>query len=282
MPPLPDKRNDMIEKRYKIQVDNHSYVLTVRSSDTSILLYIGGRYNYCLECQLFTKDSFMAKFSDISIGDLPHVYHENECKLDQPFLHGVDTTRILYLLISYISNTYPDIKGLTLIDKSYRDCDDGQSVDLAVMYYLLHGKTWYMSVVGADFLSIQDKQKFQKAEESFTSLKNTLSWDEFKQFITVKLPLPETELQHMYTSTQTWQDFFTTLRNKISISKLCIFISPWIKTFWNIFFKFKLDTVKFKFMFSNPELQNKLKYTITENKQTGGKYTRKNKYKMRN
>ena len=86
----------------------------------------------------------------------------------------------------------------------------------------------------------------------------------------------------MYTSTQTWQDFFTTLRNKISISKLCIFISPWIKTFWNTFFKFKLDTVKFKFMFSNPELQNKLKYTITEYKQTGGKYTRKNKYKMRN
>lgn len=277
MPPLPDKRNDMIEKRYKIQVDNHSYVLTVRSSDTSILIYIGGRYNYCLECQLFTKDSFMARFSDISIGDLPHVYYENECKLDQPFLHGVDTTRILYLLVSYIGNTYPDIKGLTLIDKSYRDCDDGQTVDLAVMYYLLHGKTWYMSVLGADFLSIQDKTQFQRAEEIFASIKQSLSWDEFKQFITVKLPLPESELKNMYISSQTWQEYFSNLRNRISISKLCIFISPWIKTFWNIFFKFKLDTVKFKFLFNTPELQNRLQYTITEYKQTGGKHTRRNK-----
>ena len=105
MPLIPDKRNDMKEIKYKIQTPENSYVITIRTTDTSILIYIGGKYSYCLECQLFTENSFMARIKDITLGDLPHVYYQDDCALDNPFLRGDDTKRILYLLISYIKNT---------------------------------------------------------------------------------------------------------------------------------------------------------------------------------
>jgi hypothetical protein len=281
MPQLPAKRNDMFEEKYTIEFQSSRYVLTKRWSDTSYLLYIGGKYGYCLECQLFTKDSYMAKFTDITIGDLPHVYYEEECRLDGPFLRGIDTRRILYLLVSYIQKTFPTVRGLTFTDKSYRDCDDGQTVDLAIMYYLLYKKTWYMSVLGADFVNSNDKQRFKNAETAFDEIKGKMDWGGFKDFITVMLPIPEEEMKIMYDTNQTWQTFFLALRDRITVSTFCIFISPWIKTFWNKIFKFNFESVKFKFMFSTPELQKPLEYTLTNYVQNGGKYTRKNKRKYR-
>ena len=267
----------MNEEKYSIQVQDSTYILTKRWSDSSILLYIGGKYNYCLECQLFTDKSFMASFTDITLGDLPHVYYEEECRLDAPFLRGIDTRRILYLVISYIQNTYPTIRGLTFTDKSYRDCDDGQTVDLAILYYLIYKKTWYMSVLGAEFVNEQDRFKFEKAEAAFDATKGKMPWDGFKDFITVKLPIPEDEMKSMYDKAETWQEFFSTLRDAIMVSKFCIFISPWIKTFWNKIFKYNFESVKFKFLFSAPELQKRLEYTLTKYIQKGGKYTRKNR-----
>lgn len=275
MPPLPDRRNDMKETKYKIETTENSYIITVRISQTSTLIYIGGKYTYCLECQLFNENSFMARIKDITLGELPHVYYQEDCALDKPFLRGDDTKRILYLLISYIQKTYPNIKGLLFTDKSYRECDDKQSVDLAIFYYLLYGKTWYMSTLYADFASIQDKQTFIKAQDSFNNLKQALPWSDFKQFITVKFPIDETELQKMYSITNTWQSFFTTLRNRIGISELCIFVAPWLKSFWNTLFKFNLDSVKFKFMFSDLDVQ--IEYTLTKYNQNGGRKTRRSK-----
>jgi hypothetical protein len=277
MPPLPDKRSDMDEEKYSIQVQGSTYVLTKRWSDSSTLFYIGGKYNYCLECQLFTDKSFMARITDITLGDLPHVYYEEECRLDAPFLRGIDTRRILYLMISYIQNTCPTIRGLIFTDKSYRDCDDGQTVDLAILYYLVYKKTWYMAVLGAEFVNEQDKAKFQKAEIAFDAIKKEMSWEGFKDFITVKLPIPEDDMKVMYDTAETWQGFFLKLRDAITASKFCIFISPWVKTFWNKVFRFNFESVKFKFLFSAPELQTRLEYTLTKYNQKGGKYTRKNR-----
>jgi hypothetical protein len=95
------------------------------------------------------------------------------------------------------------------------------------------------------------------------------------EFITVKLPIEESNMKHMFETSQTWQEFFTTIRNTIGISKFCSFISPWIKTFMKIVFKFDFGSVKFLTLFNRPQHQPLLEYTIQPYTIQGGKYTRK-------
>jgi hypothetical protein len=271
----PPKKYGSSERIYTMHSDNKSYILKIRETVDSILLYIGGPAKYCLECQIYTENSFMKQIKDITIGDLPHVYYNEGCGINQKIVRGDDTKHLLRLCIAYLRKTYPKIRGLTLNDESYRECDDRQTVDLANMYYILHGKTWYMSTLGATFLNESDAKLFHNCEVQFNQYKQSMTWENMNEFITVKLPIEEANMKQLYESAETWQSFFTGIRNTIGISKFCSFIAPWIQTFMETLFKFKFGSVKFITMFDNPTHKPYAEYTLQSYTPQGGKYTRK-------
>lgn len=277
MASYPPKKYGSSEHIYIIHSESKSYILKIRKTPDTILLYIGGPTKYCLECQIYTENSFMKQVRgiDIRIGDLSHVYYNEDCSINQKFIRGDDTKRILRLLIAYLQKTYPKIQGLTLNDESYRECDDGQTVDLAIMHYILHGKTWYMSTLDVKFLNESDAKRFYECETRFNQYKNSLTWENMNEFITVKLPIEESKMKYMFETTQTWQDFFTSIRNTIGISNFCSFIAPWVKTFMKTLFKFEFGSVKYITMFNSPKHQPLLEYSIQPYTIQGGKYTRK-------
>lgn len=275
MATYPPMKTSLQETKYTIRSENQSYVLTVRQSQDSIFLYIGGHHTYCLECQLFTQDSSMKRYFDTSIGDLSHVYYNEACAINSKFKRGDDTNRILKLIISYVSQNYSYIRGLSFMDERYRDCDTGGTVDLANMYYCLHGKTWYMSKLDATFLHEKDKLAFEKAHADFTTLKTTLPWNIVNEYITTRLPMDESKLQTLYETTSTWQEFFSAIEKEIGISEFCGFIAPWIKGFLNRFFKFDMGRVKFITFLDSPKHKPLLQYDLLPYSQKGGKYTRK-------
>lgn len=280
MAKYPPKKQGVLENTHIIYAENKSYVLKIRESPDTILLYIGGYTHYCLECQIYTEKSFMKRIKDITIGDLSHVYYNENCAIHQTFIRGDDTKRILRLLVSYLQNTYPKIRGFTLNDESYRECDDRQTVDLAIMYYILHGKTWYMTTLDANFLNESDAKRFHECESQFNQYKQTMTWENMNEFITVKLPIDEPKMKLLYESTETWQTFFTSIRNTIGISKFCSFIAPWIKTFMKSLFKFDFGSVKFITLFNSPYHTPLLEYSIQPYTHQGGKkYTRKAPHK---
>jgi hypothetical protein len=279
----PPIKSTSIEHSYIIQSENKSYILRTRESSDTILIYIGGYQKYCIECQIFTENSFMKRIKDITIGDLPHVYYNEGCAINQRFIRGDDTKRILRLLIAFIRNTYPNIRGLMLYDESYRECDDGLTVDLAIMYYILHGKTWYMSTLDAKIAYESDLKYFNECEANFHRLKNEMPWEQMNEFITVALPIDEKSIKNIYNTSETWQVFFTNIRNHIGISDFCSFIAPWIKTFMKTLFKFDFGKVKYIISLDSDKHIPLLSYHLEPYKQKGSgfykKYTQKNRRK---
>lgn len=278
----PPKKATSIEKVYTIHSENKSYILKIRESTDTILIYIGGYHKYCIECQIYTENSFMKRIKDITIGDLPHVYYNERCAINQTFVRGDDTKRILRLLIAFIRNTYPNIRGLMLYDESYRECDDGASVDLAIMYYILYGKTWYMSTLDAKIAYEKDLRYFNECDEAFHKLKGMMTWEQMNEFITVALPMEEKIIKGFYEEADTWTAFFTRVRNHIGISEFCSFIAPWIKGFMKTLMKFDFGSVKYIIHLDSEKHLPLLQYHLEQNNGYfigGSKYTRKNRHK---
>ena len=271
----PPKKEGIHEEKHTIVAEKRSYVLTTRSSDNSILLYIGGHHTYCIEAQIFKEDSYMRHMQDITLGDLPHVYYNEACAIDDKFLRGTDTRRILKLIMGYVAKTYPRIRGFTFSDESTRECDDKQSIGLAFLHYLLYGETWYATVIGSDLFEKKDKDEFIDKNEKFQKLKTKLPWNDFKDIITTKLPISEEMMKGFYETSETWTAFFIKIRDKVTASIFCSFVAPWINQFRKIFFQFDFTKVKHVVLFSNPKLTPLMEFELKTYVHRGGSSTRR-------
>lgn len=276
----PPKKEGIYEEKHTIVAEKRSYVLTTRSSDNSILLYIGGPHTYCIEAQLFKETSYMKDIIDISLGDLSHVYYNEACTIDDKFLRGTDTRRILKLVMAYVAKTYPYIRGFTFSDESMRECDDRQSVGLAFLHYLLYGETWYETVMGSTLFEKKDKDEFIDKNKKFQELKLKLPWKDFKDIITIKLPMSEEIMKEYYEISETWTVFFVKIRDEISASTFCSFVAPWINQFRKMFFQFDFTKVKHVVLFSNSKLTPLMEFELKAYVHRGGGSTRR-KRRMR-
>lgn len=264
MAQIPPVKIGCIESKNTISTENQSFLLTKHNCKDTDILYLGGAYTYCINIQIMLQGSIYERFSDISICLLDHLYYNNLCSLSGGFQRNVDVQKIFRILISYIKKNYTYINKIKLKDYSTRECIDKSSINLYELYYILHGKTWYQSRYNA-YLSPNDEKKFQESHKLFQSVKKMMDWNTMKQFI-FGAEIPDFA-ENYYNETDTWQDFFTKMRNKMDIADFSVFVRPWISSF--------LSSVM-KYDFTAPFYYIDIKDIPTINyKQDGGGYNKK-------
>jgi hypothetical protein len=271
MPKYFPKKSTQTESKHVLKTQKNSYLLTIRQSEWSTLLYIGGINYYCLECQVF-NESAQANLSKIE--------YNAQCSLTGKFERGHDTIAILSLLVSYIVKNFKHITSLVFEDYSYRNCSESLDIDLAPFHYALDGKTWYMSKMDAYFLDSSDAKEFQLKNLLFQDSKASTNWIDYDMFVTTEHPLPLDTMKLIFKEASTWSDFFQRLRTSAPIEVLCKYMAPWITNF--IKTKANLNFLNYKFAMNvpNPKLPN-IEFTIENYASGGGKYTRNNIRKRR-
>jgi hypothetical protein len=267
--PYPSK-NTMIDKKV-ITIQKKRILLTTHETTDAIHLYFGGYNNiYCLHISLYKKDSIFARMINCSIATLEHIYFNEECTLDRNFKRGVDTNMLLQFGIKYIHDKYPHIQYLRFIDASYRTCDNNQTVNLYELQYITTGKTWYENKYNAFIEEKGQEEAFRKAERDFQSLKSQISWTHMKQIMNVSSDDEET-MKLSYEESNTWQEFFGKIHDRIGVSNFCMFVAPWLASFMMNYSKMQFTGTKYLM----PIVKYDMEYVITNYKKGGSNYTRK-------
>ena len=217
MPRYPNKKQSQIESQYEITADSITYLLTVRESSTSTLIYFGGQNIWCLELQVFP---------DNPIGLLSKIEYNELCTLKGAFKRGSGILQLVGLGMSYIREQYPHVTHLEFDDASFRECDTGANIDLPFFYYALYGQTWYMMKMNA-----RPAKEFSDATAAFNAKKAMMTWEQFDAFVNTAYPLSESEIRVIWDSSATWQEFFQALRDATDIQRLCVWMAQWITPF---------------------------------------------------
>lgn len=201
MPRYYAKKPTQTETREELETETNTYLLTRRSSDWSVMIYIGGITTYCIECQIL---------HDSPIANLSKIEYDENCSLSGS-KRGSDTVGILELLLSYIQNNFKQVRQLQFDDC---ECDGRRRIDLAPFYYVFNEKTWYMNTMGAKFANEADKKTFFIANKEFQEKKITTTWEEYDRFVTTAHPLPEEDMKKLFKENETWNTFFNALKSR--------------------------------------------------------------------
>ena len=265
---VPTPRAGTLVIKKTIKIGNKSLLMTTHESNSSIIIYIGGHDTYCIDAQILKPSSK----EPVTIGNLTKIRFDVNCSLEHNFVRGFDTNMILKLLLTYIHDIYPTTKAMRFSDASTQTCDNGFSVDLSEMLYLITGKTWYEKNFGA-YLDGYSLENFKTLETGFQAKKSTISWEMMKDIITTDLPLTDDEMKQLYDSAVTWQDFFGGLSEKIGIPEMCNFMAPWLHRFIQQYFRFNFMANTYMI----PVGDYKIPYTVLEYKNIRGgrRFTRK-------
>ena len=253
-------------------VDNvvHKKVMIISTYETinTITIYVGNRDIYCMDVQLLKDDETQTAES----GYLTKVRWDSVCSIGEPFGKGIDTIIMVKLLVLYIHSTYPNVKQLLFNDMSTRTCDDGGSVSLAAMKLLTDGETWYE----AHFDITTDKfnrDMYNMIKTNITNRKKELTFDKFSIYSNINtLDIPSEELRYIYDNSNNWQEFFSEIKHKIGISKLCIWLSRhnWFDVFTHTILKINISSIQFTL---NIKPYAEIRYTIVNN--NGGRRNRR-------
>lgn len=256
--------------RKLIHVNNKTMIMTFHETPHSITIYIGNRNTYCIDIQIM-KDSSNPGHHE-PIGLFNKIRYDNQCSLGANFQKGIDTNMILQLIVTYIFRNYNDVKYMRFVDVSTKICNNGNPVNLGLMTYIWSGKSWYQKNFGA-YIEEPMNTIFSKKEQEFQNKKKTIPWERMNSTMSHPLPLSEDEMKSLYENSETWQDFFRPIYDKIGIAKFCNFISPWIDKFLLQYLQFGLANM----MYLLPIKDYEIEYTIAN--YTGGRRTSKRKYR---
>ena len=270
----PNKRDNETITKTVIRIGaSQSFLVVKYESTKSINMYIGGHTKWCINCDIIKRDGVIQP-----LGYLNQIRYDILCSLEHSFIKGIDTKNILYFLVQYINNTYPDVKELLFSDLSTKTCDNGIDVNLAVMTYLYSEQTWYEKNFGAYIAPISNEE-YTRIKEGYKKVdkdgNNKVDWDTISETIYNTTSnddkmLTKLSLEELYNKSTTWKEFFEPIYSKIKIHKFCIFISSWLPRFINIYFN-TLQGLKYII----PIRDNRIDYVESEYKIGGRRFTRK-------
>jgi hypothetical protein len=131
------------------------------------------------------------------------------------------------------------------------------------------GKTWYEShfyvTMNKEYQSLYNNMKKYANEK-----KSMMTFDNFLGYINNKnIPINIDEMKIQYDNSVSWQSFFSYIRNKIGISKYCVWLSNngWFDNFTRAVLKFHTLSIQFIF---EPKQYNDISYKILNS--FGGNY----------
>lgn len=267
----PGQKNALI-KDYIVSTNSKRFRMIIYETNRRVSLYIGGHIRYCIYAELNKDDNGILK----EYGYLHKIRYDEVCSLDNKFTRGADTQFILKFLLTYISKTYPTVKKLAFNDASARSCNNGASVNLASMQFILTGKTWYQKHFSA-YLEGKSLQIFTEYYNDYTERKQTTTWETLTNIIenSSVLGIEDQELEEVYTTSNTWEDFFTYILEQIGIGEFCEFVQPWLDKFIKEYLKHEL--IGFQYMM--PVKKYTIQYELLPYHSGGKRYTRKNRHR---
>jgi hypothetical protein len=231
------------------------------------MIYVGGINSWCIEIQIFP---------DSPIAQMPKIAYDEHCSLNGRLKRGIGVLGLLALAISYIQKEFPHITKIQFDDCSYRECVEGQNIELAYFYYALYGETWYMNKIGARFLNESDKTRFELSTNTFQQLKNEMTWEMYDQYVNTAHPLAVDEMRTLYDNSKTWINFFQSIKHRVEIEDLCLYMAPWISNFIKNKTKLYFGGIPFILDIPNPKLGS-VEFDVRPYVSNGGKYTRRNR-----
>lgn len=277
--PVINKEKHTVTKEIIKMPNGTQFLAALYESIDTITIYFGGETTYCVEIQVNKEGSIFSRLPtfDLSEGILTQVYYNEACAVNRPFMRGIDTQTLIRVAIHYTNTKYPYITKLMLNDKSYRECDNSKTIDLAYSEYLLHGKTWYMRNFDAVFKNPANAILFETESKKFQSMmKNTITWEMMYVIMNYTDILPPLQLKEYFDTSDTWQQFFRKIRDVIGAGEFCEFLVPWFKQFLTTFLNFRFESYPYILNLSSPKLQNLPEYTTIKYQEGGKRKTRKN------
>jgi hypothetical protein len=234
----------IVETLIKNKLRKKIMIITIFDCETSITINIGNTEIYCIDCTILKNN-----IGVYDTGILTKARWDIDCSINDPFEKGDDSIIIIKLLLTYIKDKYPTVTQLLFTDMSTKTCDDGSSVNLASMKVFTDGKTWYEShfdvIMNKEYQDLYDNMKKYANEK-----KLLMTFENFIGYININnIPLSIDELKIEYENSKTWKDFFSYIRNKIGVSKYCIWLSKngWFDNFTRIVLKFNTMSIEFIF-----------------------------------
>lgn len=248
-------------------------IITTFECETSIMINIGNREIYCIDCTLL-KNTISGIYDT---GLLTKARWDIDCSIGDPFSKGDDSIMIIKLLLTYIKDKYPNVKELLFTDMSTKTCDNGSSVNLAAMKVFTDGKTWYESHFDVK-MEKQYKDLYDNMKNEANIKKELISFEGFIGYTNQsinKISISSDEMEKQYNISKTWQEFFSYICSKIGISKFCIWLGSnnWFDNF--VFAVLKFHTLSIQFIFE-PKKYDNISYKIVNIMNGGYRKTRKN------
>ena len=157
--------------------------------------------------------------------------------------HGFGT-EILATVEHIVKTYFPHVKHISLNDTSYMPCNRAldDTLDMLTYSIALYGKTWYEIKVHA-YLSDPIKQtKYDEEVAKYMSPKFKKSFDA-DAFLIEKMKLSSNlyiqnelktrydEIKSLFTQSETFPQFFKSLRDSIPEKQKCKFFKDWLQSF---------------------------------------------------
>lgn len=227
----------------RVTVGNRTMYITTFTSKFSVSMYIGSKTIYCIDIHLYksSDDQFEP------IGELNKIRWDNQCSIDDSFEHGTDTMMILELAMTLIHKRYPNITHIRFTDMSSRKCDNGTDVDLAAMKYFTDGRTWYEDRFHA-VIDPRSETTYEKMIRDANAIKSTMTWQMFTSYAPLDtLKMNHEHVEKVYEASDTWQEFFSAIRDEIGKGPFCVWLSQknWFDNFVRGKLRFHLMSVAF-------------------------------------
>jgi hypothetical protein len=229
---IPEPKYGTKITRKKLILGKMDYILTIHETDSSITYFIGGKNIYCADIQI--AKNMDGTFSDKA--SLSKIRKDDACYVGGVYEEGVTTAEIFKFALQLLYDMYPNVKSLRFNDTSYIHCDNGFPMTLATLKLLTNGKTWYQNTFGAKFISPDDEKFLEKELVRMNKIKQETSFNTFSNKFPIKsINLPIEEIEIMYNTSSTWQDFLKGIENKIGKHAFCDVLSERYELFVNDF-----------------------------------------------
>ena len=224
---------------YNVKTQNFTFVLKVQDFPTPVpkrMFFVGDSKGPCLEASVFMPNANPV-FK-------PHecILHQidvlKECVLQGDVEKASFGTELLYAFINILKSNCPHITQIALTDSSNIPCIRHKDMlDLLSYNIALYGKSWYEMKAGA-LLSSPAKQSIYETEilnYINPNTKNKFAFDDLfrvviqhNRFATAHIENNKPHYMKMYESTNTFPEFFKTLKSEIDKQDICKFFKEWM------------------------------------------------------
>jgi hypothetical protein len=135
------------ESKYiEAQIDGLRFQILKTTSEGGqvILSVIGKDGRECAEIKFNHTDPEKELLAGLS--------YKSNCRIGGEMSRGEQTIKMIKALILYAFQSYPEFEYVGFMDKSERQCDSSEKIDLADYSFWVYGETWYQK----NFMAIPD------------------------------------------------------------------------------------------------------------------------------